>query len=306
MLYDRPYMRQSPGDTAPRKASMVTTLIVITVAVFVLQQVMNVFFPGFGGRDNQFFADWFALSGENFRELKVWTILTYGLFHSSATAYLLFIPIPFAHLVFNMLALYFLGRYVERDIGRERFAYLYAGAVLMGGLSFLIFNINSQSSVIGASAGVSAIVVLFCLRNPEQQLVIIPIPIPIKARWILWGAIAITVFSIPGEISGSGGVSHTAHLGGIIAGILYYRYVHNRSVDFFASRTPRASVELPDWFKRKQKTEQKISYKVNRSNRDELQNEVDRILDKINATGFGSLTENEKETLDRAKDILSR
>jgi hypothetical protein len=37
-----------------------------------------------------------------------------------------------------------------------------------------------------------------------------------------------------------------------------------------------------------------------------LQKEVDRILDKINATGFGSLTEAEKKTLDQAKDILSR
>ena len=49
-----------------------------------------------------------------------------------------------------------------------------------------------------------------------------------------------------------------------------------------------------------------MSYKVNRGKRNELQIEVDRILDKINATGFGSLTDSEKQTLDHAKDILSR
>ena len=68
----------------------------------------------------------------------------------------------------------------------------------------------------------------------------------------------------------------------------------------------QTTVEQPAWFKRRKKNEPHISYKVNRGKRNELQIEVDRILDKINATGFGSLTDSEKQTLDRAKDILSR
>jgi hypothetical protein len=92
----------------------------------------------------------------------------------------------------------------------------------------------------------------------------------------------------------------------MFAGILYYRYFHNRSISFFGSGSTQPTVELPAWFKRRKKKEPYISYKVNRSKRDELQIEVDRILDKINATGFGSLTIDEKQTLDRAKDILSR
>ena len=79
MLYDRPYMRQPSNVGAPQKASMVTTLMVITISVFVLQQIMNAFFPGAGGRENSFLTDWFALSGHNFRELKVWTIISYCL-----------------------------------------------------------------------------------------------------------------------------------------------------------------------------------------------------------------------------------
>ena len=34
--------------------------------------------------------------------------------------------------------------------------------------------------------------------------------------------------------------------------------------------------------------------------------EVDRILDKINEKGFGALTQQEKRTLDEAKDVLRR
>jgi len=301
MLYDRPYMRQSPEDAAPQKASMVTTLIVVTVAVFVLQQVMNVFFPGFGGRENRFLSDWFALSGEHFRELKVWTLLSYGLLHSTA---------GFFHILGNMLGLYFIGRIVEPLIGRERFLGLYIGGTLAGGLVYLLFHFNGSGPVVGASAAVMAILALFCLLYPERPVTLLLffiVPITMKPKWVLWGSLAISVGGILFyELPGHSGVAHSAHLGGLFAGFIYHRYVHNRSPGFFASGTPRASVEPPDWFKRKRKTEQKISYKVNRSNRDELQHEVDRILDKINASGFGSLTENEKQTLDRAKDILSR
>ena len=59
-------------------------------------------------------------------------------------------------------------------------------------------------------------------------------------------------------------------------------------------------------FKRRQKTEAP-SYHVNRSVRpSDLQKEVDRILDKINSSGFGSLNQEEKSTLDRAKDIIGK
>jgi CRISPR/Cas system CSM-associated protein Csm2 small subunit len=51
-----------------------------------------------------------------------------------------------------------------------------------------------------------------------------------------------------------------------------------------------------------------ISYQVNRptKNRNELQKEVDRILDKINTSGFSSLDDTEREMLDKAKELLNR
>lgn len=312
MLYDRPYMRQSPEDTAPRKTSMVTTLIVITVVVFVLQQVMNVFFPGLGGRDNRVLSDWFALSGQNFKELKVWTILSYAFLHSTE---------GFFHILGNMLGLFFIGRIVEPLVGRERFLGLYLAGALIGGLVYLAFHLNDPQigyiagepvfqAMVGASASVMAILAFFCLLYPERPitlLIFFILPLTMKPKWVFWGSLAISVGGILFyELPGQTAVAHSAHLGGLFAGILYYRYFHNRSGTLFTSSSPRTSVELPDWFKRKQKTEPKISYKVNRSNHDELQQEVDRILDKINATGFGSLTDGEKQTLDRAKDILSR
>jgi hypothetical protein len=92
----------------------------------------------------------------------------------------------------------------------------------------------------------------------------------------------------------------------MFAGILYYRYFHNRPISLFGSGSAQTTVEQPAWFKRREKKGQHISYKVNRGKRDDLQIEVDRILDKINISGFGSLSASEKQTLDRAKDILNR
>ncbi|HKK17372.1 MAG TPA: rhomboid family intramembrane serine protease, partial [Opitutales bacterium] len=146
MLYDRPYMRQT-SDYEPEsaKASIVTTLLVITSGVFVLQHVLNVFFPGIRGGQNSFLFEWFALSGENFRQLKVWTVLSYGLLHSTQTIF---------HILGNMLGLFFIGRILEPILGRQHFLMLYLGSTLIGGLVYLLFHFGGFQFVVGASAAV--------------------------------------------------------------------------------------------------------------------------------------------------------
>ena len=306
MLYDRPYMRETPGSSPePTHTSMVTKLLVITIAVFVLQQVLNVFFPSADGRGNSFLWEWFALNGENFRQLKVWTVISYGFLHSTHNL---------LHVTGNMLGLFFIGRILEPMVGQRQFLLLYLVSMLIGGLVYLAFHIGGGQYVVGASAAVFGILTLFCLLHPEQPITLLlffVLPLTVKPKWVFRVSLGASVagllfYELPG-VPGSY-VAHSAHLGGIISGILYYRFVHLSSKPFF-SRPGGAnvSVELPDWVKRqkRQSAAPKINYTVNRSrSREELQQEVDRILDKINATGFGSLSDPEKRTLDRAKDIL--
>ena len=228
MLYDRPYMHQSSNGGAPQKASMVTTLMVVTISVFVLQQVMNTFFPGAGGRENSFLTDWFALSGHNFRELKVWTILSYGLLHSSAGFY---------HILGNMMGLFFIGRMVEPLTGRERFLGLYVAGSLIGGAVYLLLHFNDPAlgqingelifqSMVGASASLMAILAFFCLLYPERPITLLLffiIPVTMKPKWIFWGMLAISTGGILFyELPNKSYVAHSAHLGGMFAGILYY------------------------------------------------------------------------------------
>jgi hypothetical protein len=132
------------------------------------------------------------------------------------------------------------------------------------------------------------------------------LPVSFRARQMLWGLIAIDVFGLVlYEILGANApidFSPSAHLGGMLVGWLYFRFLHaNNGWD------RAAGLSLPAWLRRKQPTAQAaaIHSQLDGSSRN-LRAEVDRILDKINSHGFGSLTEAEKRVLDDAKDMLSR
>lgn len=312
MLYDRPYMRQESAPSAPKRTSMVTRLLIVTIGVSVVVQLLAVFFPNSAYSVNAFIADQLALSGTNFKELKVWTLLSYGFFHSPSTGSMFFIPVPHVHLVINMLMLFILGRHVEPVLGSKRFLTLYFGGILAGGLVYAVLHFNGYGVAIGASAAVSALFGFFALMNPHAQMILIPIPIPIRVKWLLYGYGVITLFGTVNELSGSdGGIAHSAHLGGLLFGLAFHRYVYQgNSIPFLnpnhSNSRSSTTAEPPAWFKRRSKRSQDLSYSVNRSSREELQAEVDRILDKINSQGFGALSDAEKDTLNRAQEILSK
>ena len=101
MIYDQPYMRQTPSEHAHGdKVSMVTMLLVITIGVYILQHVLNVSFPSDDRSGNHFFNRWFALNSKHFKDLKVWTVLSYGFLHSTQ---------GFLHILGNMVGLFFSG-----------------------------------------------------------------------------------------------------------------------------------------------------------------------------------------------------
>ena len=303
MLYDRSYMRSSRETTPPiERASAVTILLVATIFIFVLEQIINVSFPGSSGESNIFIRKWFALSAGNFKELKVWTVVSYAFLHSSSTIW---------HILGNMLGLFFIGRIVEPLLGKRSFFILYFSGAIIGGLTFVFFHLNDLRSVVGASAAVAALLAFFCMRFPERQVTLLLffiIPLNVKPKWIFWGFLGISTYLLlSSELQGINSVAHSAHLGGFLTGAVYYRYIYSRNA-FSSSTFGQTKIEVPNWFKRRKKVESQISYQVNRptQNHNELQKEVDRILDKINASGFSSLNDAEKAILDKAKKILSR
>jgi hypothetical protein len=103
-------------------------------------------------------------------------------------------------------------------------------------------------------------------------------------------------------------VASSAHLGGMLTGLIYHRFVHNAA---WFNPEDRPDVELPRWIKRSGKPEAVTPAFDNTTatppnTRQDIRAEVDRILDKINSHGFGALTPDEKRVLDNAKHLLSR
>jgi hypothetical protein len=123
---------------------------------------------------------------------------------------------------------------------------------------------------------------------------------------VLWGALGITLFCfLFYELNGSPGVAHSAHLGGMLAGLFFFSYVRSGGTSW--NKRPR--LQKPSWLKvakQSRKSGTPSDYSVNLDDREMVEQEVDRILDKINDKGFGSLNEDEKRTLDKAKSLLGK
>lgn len=293
MIYDRPYMRE---DFSPRQVPILKWILLSTIAVFVLQNIFGLWFQQTPAL-SLFFTRFFALSPEALSSGFIWTIVSYAFLHGSVL-----------HILGNMLLVFFIGRELVPILGARRFGQLYFSAAAVGGLAWLVVRILiGGGPLVGASAaGLALLTVFACLypNKPITLLLYFIIPITIKPKYLAYIAVGVSLFGLFFfELPGATGsqTAHSAHLGGILTGWLFFRYVLSQP----AKASPRPSVELPNWFK-KSRPSKADKFSVNIVNRKVLQEEVDRILDKINSRGFGALSEEEKKILDRARDLLSK
>jgi hypothetical protein len=156
-------------------------------------------------------------------------------------------------------------------------------------------------------AGLFVVFACFYPNQPVTFLLFFILPVTLKPKYVAYFALSLDLagcvfYEIMG-VPSPFGFAHSAHLGGMAAGWIYYRYLHEANWRF-PSR--RSDIELPRWLKKQAKNPTPAAYQVNVSNPGDLRAEVDRILDKINSQGFGALTTEEKRILDEAKDLLSR
>lgn len=256
-------------------------------------------------------------------DFRVYQLVTYMFMHGG-----------FAHLFFNMFALWMFGVVVEGVWGPRKFLFYYIacgiGAGLMQEMAQFVeiyLQLNSQSplgigeafvvmgqlaqqlnglTTVGASGAIYAILLASGMIFPENKIFIFPIPIPIKAKWFVMGYAALELFQ---AMTGSGGnVAHLAHLGGMIFGFFMIRYWQRHpSHDFSQRRGPNAFEKMKNFYERhstnepeqpqqKQQTRTESDWDYNARRKAE-QDEVDRILDKIRKSGYDSLSREEKQRL---------
>jgi len=201
-----------------------------------------------------------------------WTIITYMFLHAGL-----------AHILFNMLALYFFGPRVEQRLGPERFFALYIVSGTSGAL--LSFAFAPYAAVVGASGALYGVLLAFARFWPRERIYIWGL-VPVEARWLV---VFYTVLSLMSGLQGShSGVADFAHLGGFAGGLLYLLYLDKRQG---AKRFRAQAIAVPaagdsavgNW------------RNVNRERvHDVNKEEVNRILDKISASGLPSLTQQER------------
>jgi membrane associated rhomboid family serine protease len=286
-LHDRDYLRdeydqERRGFSMPSPQSMTVALVVINVALFLFN-----FFSITNAHKDGWLNDW--LSATNFTAMRPWLwfqFLTYGFAHASP-----------GHIFFNMLALWFLGRSVEEMYGPREYLRFYLIALLIGSLSwavglalfhhdeFLYGILGRPITLLGASGAVSAVVMLFILRNPHATLMMFPIPVPIKA-WVV--GVLMIVGNVALSLQDTTHIAWGVHLAGIVFAYLYFRRNWNFGFLDFRGMSGRLS--------QKAKSFTRPKLRIHKPADDEptnLADEADRILDKISKHGEGSLTKQE-------------
>lgn len=103
---------------------------------------------------------------------------------------------------------------------KERMVNVPSGMVLTSSNTLIQDYIYGMSvPVIGASGAVYGVLVGFGYLFPNTELMLLFPPIPIKAKWLVIGMIAIQIYYTIGNHPGDN-VAHYAHLGGAIVGFI--------------------------------------------------------------------------------------
>lgn len=300
-------------------------LLIINVLMFIVTIIMG----GMGIDLNNVLGLHFFLADD----FHLWQLISYMFMHGG-----------FMHILMNMFMLWMFGMVVENVWGPKKFLLYYIICGVGAGIcqelaqygSYLVENLAAYQYIVsgvnkipmsdylnlwttvGASGAIYAVLLAFGMMFPEERMFIIPIPIPIKAKWIIIGSIAIELFSAIG--TSNDGVAHLAHLGGMLFGFLLIRYWRkhpysdgnfgmNKGQQFFdnlrnsweqrtnhsADKHRHDNGNEGQWNSRNtQQPESDWDYNARKKREQE---EIDGILDKIRKNGYDSLSKEEKQKL---------
>ncbi len=214
-----------------------------------------------------------------------WRLATYGLIHSTTNLF---------HLGLVLVAVLGPGAALARELGPRLPLGAWVAGQLLGGLCWLGFHRDAGELHFGSTAGAYALLAAYAVRHPDRTyrlLVFFVVPVRFRPRAVLLALLGgEAFFLLIGEVLQRAlpfAPAASAHLGGAVAGWLVLR----------ASRP--APPERPAPPPAPQAEPGPAPALDPRA-------ELDRILDKINQTGLGSLTPAERRTLATARDLLSR
>ena len=276
----RPSRRQTQPFTRPWAAgrpSATAVLLAVNVGAFVSQMLVEFMLSDRG--DQGLVWQWLALDGAGIQAGQLWKFFTFQFIHDG--------PL---HLLANMLLLFFAGREVEPIVGARHFLAIYCIGNLLGGIAHWL--VMPDFPLLGASAGVAAVLVAFSTILPELEVTLhlfFVLPLRLRAKHLtlalalmsamLWhtltatsiGPVAMLAACVPGWL-------YVKQLG-FGNPLLFQRFIFDRRQR--EARMDRMSVE------------QFVSA------------EIDPILDKIAREGMHSLSRAERRILEKGREKIA-
>jgi len=266
-------------------------LIVLNVIFFVIPFFLKTLLYLFNIPSTTFLS-WFHLL-PSFTEVlyRPWTLITYSFLHGS-----------FMHILWNMILLYFVSRMYLNLFSEQQFLKNYLLGVLVGGLVFLIgynlfpvFN-GMYPPLVGASAGVMAVLIFVATYTPNQEARLLFINV--KLQYIGIALVVVDILQIPNGNAGG----RLAHLGGAFIGFLYANQLQKGND--IGSGLDRIWNFISSLFVAKKAKNMHTVHRSETVSKNKTKNgqqqKIDAILDKISTSGYESLTQEEKDFLFRA------
>ena len=278
--------------------NMVGKFIYINVAIYIIVAFIGVFATLFKLENPaNSLLEWLELPASLGTFItRPWTLFTYMFIHGR-----------FMHILWNMLALYGFGRIFLSFFSVRHFVGVYLLGGVVGGLFFMLaFNLfpyfdgmQGGSLLVGASAAVLAVVVASATRSPGYRVSLFLFG-SIRLATVAVITVVVSLLMLAGENAGG----NFAHLGGAFAGWLF-AYLLNKGVD--VTTVINKAIDWVATLFRRRPGSGKAKFKFHRSERSQDyeynarkrsdEAEIDRILEKVKAGGYSSLTDEEKKRL---------
>ena len=281
---DREYFRDGGGSSSGRLARtpVVKWLLILNLGVFVLGLLVDL-------RDAFEAVGCFTVE-KGIMGFQIWRFITFQFLH-----------VDFGHLLFNSIAIYFFGAFVEQQLRSRAFLAFYllcGGAGALGYAVLVSINSDPDIGVVGASGGIFGILAVAALIAPDMRVQLLFPPVTLTMRLLAIIMLAWGAFVVLSGGRNAGG--EAGHLGGALAGFLMWKIPMLRQfLQNLARSQGRASRKRGGFgiriTKEKKSYTRKLGPKIKDRGGDAAA--VDRILDKINEHGLQSLTEEERRLL---------
>lgn len=282
--------RRTPGAIPLLGGSIVTTLIVINVVIYVLEHFVPGFGPFISGFEYQrgtvvnYTGGWFEMRSDFVQQGQLWRLVTAQYLH-----------LNFFHILLNMMGLHFLGRPLEEQWSLRRFIGVYTFCGIAGNI-FYTFIVAPTTPGVGASGSIYGLLGIAAVKFPHAVILVsFLFPIRIRTAAVLIGLISFA--SIQFQTKNFGG--EACHLAGLLFGVWWAMRGEAwwESTEWRVKLTRKPRVVRPV-----APSPAASSSRIPESD----QETVDRILAKVGLFGMDGISETEKQQLRDATARLQK